>query len=612
MSKPAKFMPADRKSRAKELQIQMASTIIDALRRRGASGRLGKQFGDKRDMYNVLGYLRTPTVEDYWQMYLRQDIAKRIIDAPPNATWRRSPTIQENANPDADTPFEIAFDKLQNQLKLWSYLSRVDRLAGIGYYGVMLIGLPGDLINPVTPGSLKGPQDVMFLSVFSQRHAIVRDFVDDAQNPEYGRALRYEINLTGDLAGGLQRQPNARPKKNSMSSIDQMVDATRVLHVAEGLTEDEVHGTPRLEPVCNRLFDVEKVAGGSAEMYWRSAYGGFALEVADAASSQFAAAGQIDEAIVDDFAHGMRRWIDLEGYKLHEIQGHDVRPQEVFNVLVDLISSATGMPARILKGSERGELASSQDEVNWNKVIGDRQQNYATPVIRAFIDRMISFGALPEPASGDYEVIWPDLFEPTTADKADVFLKYAQGIAAVAPPGAPELLMTPAEIRTRFLDLESEPESDPDPESDTDASEPVCAPAPVPLVPHAVAIAEASTRTRDPRPPTTASIRAREKKSPPARAPCGAQEPGGACQLVFAVAAVGAIGATCVVAGTVPLISSLALGPLVPRALRVASAWASLAAFFSTGIGAGALWGVNPKSASVWLALPNITARISR
>lgn len=457
-SASSKAAAANAKVVANGLVFQMASTIAETMKRRGlGSGRLGKQYGDKRDLYNVLGYVRNPTVEDYWQMFLRQDIAKRIVKAPANATWRCPPMIQETDNPDRETAFEQAWDAVEKQLKVWSYFARADRLAGIGYYGVLLIGAPGELKTPVT--QLKAAKDLLFLSAFSQRTARVKEFVTDTTDQRFGRPLNYEINLEGDMASDAQRAAAVK-KRSVLKTNDQVVDASRCMHFAEDLTEDEVHGTPRLEACFNRLFDVEKVAGGSAEMYWRGAYGGFALEVADDATSAFAGAGEIDQDVVDEFAHGMRRWIDLEGYKLHQIQGQDVSPAQVFQVLIQLISAATGQPQRILLGSERGELSSSQDETNWNKLIEDRQKEYATPIVREFIDRLIVWGVIPAPKAGDYEVVWPDLFAPTAKEKAEVFKSFAEGIAAVCPPGAPELVITPAEVRTRFLDLEATPEAD--------------------------------------------------------------------------------------------------------------------------------------------------------
>jgi hypothetical protein len=486
--KSSKLSTADAKQQARSLQFMVQTTIIDSLKRRGQSGRLGKQYGDKRDLYNVLGYLPIPGVEDYWQMFLRQDIAKRVIKAPAIATWRNPPLIQETKSPNVTTKFEAAFEALAKRLKLWSYMKRLDVLAGVGYYGVMLLGVrtAGKLEQAIAASSFKGPEDLMFLSVFSQRHAQVKEFGADPKIADYGQPINYNIDLSGDIANSQGRATaQAIRSKVRTSGTIEVVDASRILHFAEDLTEDEVNGTPRLEPVINRMFDIEKVAGGSAEMYWRGAYGGFALEVADGSTGAFAqssSASDFDPAIIDEFAHGMRRWIDLEGYKLKEIQGQDVKPAEVFTMLIQLVSSATSVPQRILLGSERGELSSSQDERNWNDFIVDRRTELATPKIRELIDRWISWGILPAPAT-DYEVVWPPVATPTPKEKAETFQLYAQGIAAVSPAGAPDMIITPAEVRTKFLDLPAEPamSSEDIALPDEPVEPPVPAPAPRPV-----------------------------------------------------------------------------------------------------------------------------------
>ena len=453
----------------------MQTVIVDQLKRRGQLGRRGKQYGDKRDLYNVLGYIFNPLVEDYWQLFLRQDLAKRIVKAAPIATWRNPPVIQETANPTRETEFEKAVDTLIKRINLWSYFKRVDVLAGIGYYGVLLLGVNrGNLETQIQSGAFRSPADLLFLSAFSQRHAQVKNYDDNPNSPNYGKPLSYTINMTGDIASQFGRTATAAYRP-AVSHPDQIVHASRVMHWAEDLTEDEVNGTPRLEPVLNRLFDIEKVAGGSAEMYWRGAYGGFALEVAEGATSAFAGAGEIDPNVVDEWAHGMRRWIDLEGYKLKEIQGRDVKPAEVFQVLVQLVSACTNIPQRILFGSERGSLASTEDEQHWNDFIVDRRTEYATPKVREFVDRMISWGVLPAP--GDrYEVVWPDVASPNEKDRAATFRDWALGIQAVSPAGAPDLVISPSEVRTKFLGLPATPEADNLP--DIPLPEPMPGPAP--------------------------------------------------------------------------------------------------------------------------------------
>src|SRR5438309_2945219 len=170
------------------LQLMMQTVIVDQLKRRGQLGRRGKQYGDKRDLYNVLGYIFNPLVEDYWQLFLRQDLAKRIVKAAPIATWRNPPVIQETANPTRETEFEKAVDTLIKRINLWSYFKRVDVLAGIGYYGVLLLGVNrGNLETQIQSGAFRSPADLLFLSAFSQRHAQVKNYDDNPNSPNYGK-----------------------------------------------------------------------------------------------------------------------------------------------------------------------------------------------------------------------------------------------------------------------------------------------------------------------------------------------------------------------------------------------------------------------------------------
>lgn len=446
----------------------MFNAVSQVMLARERSGLLGKQFGTKRDMYNVLGYNREPNIEDYWGIYLRQDIAKRIVKAAPNATWRRPPDIWETESPDETTPFEAAWEELIRRIPVWSYFARADRMAGIGYYGVMLLGIPGSLTAAVPPkkfrseDSMAAIKNLLYLSAFSQRHAGVKEYEDNVKNSRFGKPKLYEIDLSGDIAGQAARETRTKSRLDKSKQELQEVDASRVIHFAEDLTEDEVHGTPRLEAVFNRLMDLEKVVGGSAEGYWRGAYGGFSLEGIPDASSAFTGNSTTDQSdiggMVDEFAHGFRRWVALEGYKLNKIEGQDFKPKETFDTIIALISAATDIPQRILCGSERGQLASTQDEAQWNKYLEDRRNNYANPLIRDFVDRLINFGILPEPKRG-YMIKWADLFSLDAKENAEVFAKMAKGIKDIAPGGQTELVISPDEIRARYLGLE--PQSEP-------------------------------------------------------------------------------------------------------------------------------------------------------
>ena len=106
-----------------------------------------------------------------------------------------------------------------------------------------------------------------------------------------------------------------------------------------------------------------------------------------------------------------------------------------------MIAAATRIPKRILIGSERGELASSQDEKSWNDTIEARQKEHCeAAIIRPTVDRLISVGVMPEPKDG-YTVDWPDLSTPSDKEKAEVGEMIAQAMKAyLEVPGTEQIL----------------------------------------------------------------------------------------------------------------------------------------------------------------------------
>jgi hypothetical protein len=71
-----------------------------------------------------------------------------------------------------------------------------------------------------------------------------------------------------------------------------------------------------------------------------------------------------------------------------------------------------------LTGSERGELASSQDNDTWLTYLQSRREDYATPIIIiALIDRLMKSKVIPEKK---YTIKWDDLFTVGNKEKADI------------------------------------------------------------------------------------------------------------------------------------------------------------------------------------------------
>lgn len=457
---------ASKKSSVKSQERQLIAarkeimqTLVAAITsRRQFAQTLGMQFNGQRSLYDVLGYKQQLIFDDYYSAYDRGDIAQRIIDAPPISTWRRPPVISNDGNANNFTEFETQWAALVKRRRIFHYLERADRMAGIGEYGALFIGTDDarsskDFARPM--GKLrKGIDSVLYLAPLTQQFAEIASVDSNPTSPRFGLPETYSVLVAETVTNS--PQTSASISANNMRIL---VHWTRIIHIAENPRENDVFGTPRLKHVMNRLFDVDKIAGGSAEIFWQAAKRLLILQAKDGFS-----AVDSDDALtemMDEVVHGLRRVIDLQGYEAKTLEQSDVKPDEAFRVCLALISSATGIPQRILLGSEQGKMASTQDEVNWNGRIADRQLNFAEPVIlRPFIDRLIQFGALPNPGN-EYTVTWPTLFELSDKEKAQIGLLKARAIAQYIGTGKVPILdlsqqIVPLqEFREQLLNLRS-------------------------------------------------------------------------------------------------------------------------------------------------------------
>ena len=111
------------------------------------ANQLGVSFDGERNLYKALGYKLQLQFQDYKQRYTRHDISKAVIDRPVKATWQGQLELVETEEGDR-TLFEQAWYDLNKKFKFRSLFTRVDKLTGIGRYGVLLLGLD-DVANPM-------------------------------------------------------------------------------------------------------------------------------------------------------------------------------------------------------------------------------------------------------------------------------------------------------------------------------------------------------------------------------------------------------------------------------------------------------------------------------
>jgi hypothetical protein len=420
----------------------LTNTLI---RRANFFSKLGLTFGDKRDIYDALGYKKVLTYDDLAARYFRQDIAGTIIKAYPAATWSNPPEITEDEHSE-DTPFEADFKKVSRRIKLWHYLKRVDIVSRIGQYGVLFVGTRDGNSFDRPVGKKLDPEDILYLSVFSMKNAPIDSLVKNERDPRFGKPEYYNINFeagTPISGGGLTEVTKNRPQK---------VHHSRVIHVAEDVIEDDIFGRPQLEGVYNLLDDLQKVVGATGESFWLNAFSGFQAAVdKDMELNAEDQAALSDE--IEEYIHNFRRWIRTKGIELNQFETQVADPRGGFGVIMDLISGTTRIPQRILMGSERGQLASSQDEANWNNRVKERQESHAeVNMVRPFVDKLISWGTLKEV---EYSVSWPDISRMSEDDKAEVELKRATAMKRISEQGMFPVI-SPEEAREEIFNLPSE------------------------------------------------------------------------------------------------------------------------------------------------------------
>jgi hypothetical protein len=382
-------------------QIQVLSELIGRL---NLANQLGLDtYGGDRDIYNALGYKKVLTYADYWSRYLRQDIAKAIIDRPVKASWKGEIEVIETIK-EQNSPFEKKWIDLYSTLNLKSIFIRADKLTGIGRYSILLLGL-----NDVTriddfakPVNKSGKLKLLYVKPISESNATIAEFVTDTTNERYGLPLTYTIQtVSGTTAQSIH------------------VHYSRVVHLVEDLGENEVYGTPRLQSVYNRLVDLEKLIGGDAEMFWRGARPGYTGEVDP--DYQMSTAAQEDlQSQIQEFENNLRRVLVNQGVKYNALAQQIADPLPHVDVQIQMISAVTGIPKRILVGSERGELSSAQDKQEWISYVTSRREEQNEPMIlRPFIDKCLEIGILPQPKA-PYKIVWDKLFSLSDKEKVEM------------------------------------------------------------------------------------------------------------------------------------------------------------------------------------------------
>ena len=387
-----------------------------------------------RDLDYECGYPSDPTIVTYRRLYEREEYAKRVVDVWPDECWSVRPELYETEDKKI-MPFEKAWQELNKRINIWHYLHRLDKICGIGSFAILLLGFDdgADLSTPVAGINRKGEMsarkrqgkkslNLLYVRPFAEDHVTIAKVEDDKANPRYGQPRWYDIQLS------IPSYPEDGGNRGQEEMETVRVHWSRVIHVADNCESGGgVYGTPRMRAVLNRLLDIRKTLGGSAEMFWKGAFPGFSFETIP----ELLGESVMDETTIreqfEEYTEGLKRYLALDGATAKQLFPQVADPTQHVTQQVMAICACIGVPLRIFMGSESGHLASTQDSVNMNKRVGRRQQLFCeTDLIRPLVDRLILVGCLPEPE--EYFISWTDLNTMTDKDKALVSLQRAQAL----------------------------------------------------------------------------------------------------------------------------------------------------------------------------------------
>lgn len=407
----------------KPLNLGIMRALNQVISRSGLARTMGQRFGGLRDYYEVFGYKKNLVYDDLLIKYIRQGLASRIVDAPAQALWDNPPLITSN-----NDEWNAAWARMVTKHAMWEAILRLDKLAGLGRYSCLLIGTnaPQSIDKPPRSVSNEGKlRELLYFQAYSQKTAEIKTINGDTSSSQYLLPETYTL------------YPFRQDDVGLMTKIEGSMPATiahysRILHIAENTLENQVYGTPRLERVFNDLDDMLKVSGGTAETYWTTSNRGMQVDIDKDMELTAADAEDLSEEL-DEYVHQMRRVIRTRGVKINNLGSDIPKPEETFNMLISLISGATGIPRRILIGAEAGQLASEQDRANWAERIVSRRKHFAEPVvIYPLISKLTNLGILPSGEDITVTVTWPDAYQLNPLELAQKAAQHARSMTNFA------------------------------------------------------------------------------------------------------------------------------------------------------------------------------------
>lgn len=373
-------------------------------------------------LWDEFGYPDSLEFDRYYRAYERNAVAYAAVHKLLESCWMDNPTIidgEEAKEATKTTAWEKAVTKLMK--KHWPKIKDADRRNLVGRYSALLIQFRdgrewNQPVDRAVVGRLKDKAIVKLIPAWESQ-VKPGNFDTDTLSETYGQPVSYNFNeqpVGDDGTYGPVRGVTVHPE--------------RIIILCEGAEDDNIlSGVPFLRAGYNKLLDLEKVSGGSAEGFLKNA--SRQLGIAFDSNTNMESLGKmakeagykdLGEALNDKVAK-MNRGTDaalvMQAGTPSVLSVAPADPKPTWEVTANEFAASIQCPFTILFGQQTGRLASDEDKTDWAKRCNGRRWGFMTSVIETLLERFWIFGVIDAPSSGEVTLAWSDLLAPSEKEK---------------------------------------------------------------------------------------------------------------------------------------------------------------------------------------------------
>lgn len=450
----------------------LVNALADAIGRQRMLYAHGPNGNTKRTkLWDEFGYPETVNFDNYYRAYERNAVAHAAVHKLLDSCWTDNPTIIDGAKKkeaEETTDWEESTTKLLS--KHWAKLKDADRRNLVGRYSAVLLQIKDgrEWYQPVDKNVVKALGDKALVKLIPAWEAQIKpgNFDIDTQSDSYGQPVSYSFNeqpVGDDGTYGIVRSVTVHPD--------------RVIILCEG-SEDEnmLAGVPLLRAGFNKLLDIEKTSGGSAEGFLKNASRQLGIEFSketniDALIKQAKDEGfdKLGDAMNDKIRRmnsGTDSALVMQAGQASVLSVAAADPTPTWTAAANEFSASIQCPFTIQFGQQTGRLASDEDKNEWAKRCNGRRWGFLTDYITRVIERFWTLGIIEPPINGEVSIVWSDLLAPSEKEK----ISNMQAMADVAQK-TQQAYGTPAVDANEVRAVgELEPIKEPDPPIGADES----------------------------------------------------------------------------------------------------------------------------------------------